>query len=123
MGEQAGKRFAAAHALAQLAEEIRGCTCCPLPPHSALTVPGEGRTLSDVMLVGGRMRRTAAGQHGFAMYHPAAALHPVSLRDTLFNGIRDVPGALPAARDVDGVRARDGAEDDRSDDAEQMTLF
>ena len=123
MGEQAGERFAAAHALAQLAEEIRGCTRCPLPAHSAVTVPGEGRTLSDVMLVGGRMRRTTAGQHVFAMYHPAAALHQVSLRDTLFNGIRDVPGALPAARDADGVRGQGWVEDDRSDDAEQMTLF
>jgi len=123
MGEQAGKRFAAAHALAQLAEEIRGCTCCPLPPHSALTVPGEGRTLSDVMLVGGRMRRTAAGQHVFAMYHPAAALHPVSLRDTLFNGLRDVPVHCRRRATRTASEARDGAEDDRSDDAEQMTLF
>jgi len=45
------------------------------------------------------------------------------LRDTLFNGIRDVPGALPTARDADGVRGRGWVEDDRSDDAVQMTLF
>jgi len=43
------------------------------------------------------------------------------LRDTLFKGIRDVPGALPAARDADGVRGQGWVEAD-PDDAEQMTL-
>ena len=52
MGEQRGERLAGAHALAQIAEEIRGCTLCPLAAQRTLTVPGEGNVVSDVMLVG-----------------------------------------------------------------------
>ncbi len=99
----AGERLAGAHALAQLAEEIRGCTRCPLAAHRTLTVPGEGNVLSDVMLVGeapvaGRLRRAETGQHIFPMYHPAAALHQASLRDTLFGDFRGLPAALLLAR-------------------------
>jgi DNA polymerase len=48
----------------------------------------------------GRLRRSFSGQHVFPMYHPAAALHQASLRDTLFRDMRGLPGALLAARDA-----------------------
>jgi NAD(P)-dependent dehydrogenase (short-subunit alcohol dehydrogenase family) len=34
------------------------------------------------------------------MYHPAAALHQASLRDTLFRDMRGLPGALLDAREA-----------------------
>jgi hypothetical protein len=67
------------------------------------------------------------------MYHPAAALHQASLRETLFRDIRGLPAALlDARRAIEGERAAsiqaeevvvpmDGPE--AADDAEQMTLF
>jgi uracil-DNA glycosylase len=225
-----GERLAGAHALAQIADEIRGCTLCPLAARRTLTVPGEGNVLSDVMLVGegpgaredvtgrpfvgpagqllsellrsigwertdvfitnvvkcrppgnrdpepeevatctstyldrqeqaldpavivtlgrhslrrylpgerigsvhGRLRRTEAGQHVFPMYHPAAALHQASLRDTLFNDVRGLPGALLAARQALGHDREPSVHPGQAtavtpeppvDDAEQMTLF
>ncbi len=36
------------------------------------------------------------------MYHPAAALHQASLRETLFRDMRGLPSALLAARDALG---------------------
>ena len=49
----------------------------------------------------GRPRdRRARGADVFAMYHPAAALHQGSLRQTLLDDMARVPGAL-----VDGARA------------------
>ena len=48
--------------------------------------------------VHGTLRR-AHGRHVFPMYHPAAALHQASLRETLFRDIRGLPAALLAARD------------------------
>jgi uracil-DNA glycosylase len=84
--------------------------------------------------VHGRLRRSYTGQHVFPMYHPAAALHQASLRETLFRDIRGLPAAL--------LDARRALEDERlaslqveeavvvpdlgpgaADDAEQMTLF
>ena len=47
--------------------------------------------------VHGSLRR-AAGRHVFPMYHPAAALHQASLRETLFRDIRGLPAALLDAR-------------------------
>ena len=47
--------------------------------------------------VHGGLRR-AAGRYVFPMYHPAAALHQASLRETLFRDIRALPGALLDAR-------------------------
>ena len=38
--------------LQAIAEEIRGCTRCPLAAGRTLTVPGEGNPISDVLLVG-----------------------------------------------------------------------
>ena len=216
--------------LAQIADEVRGCTRCPLARGRTLTVPGEGNVLSDVVLVGegpgaredatgrpfvgpagqllsellhaigwqredvfitnvvkcrppgnrdpepveiatcatyldaqeralepavivtlgrhslqrylpgarigavhGALRRSYTGRHVFPMYHPAAALHQASLRETLFRDIRGLPAALlDARRALDDERAAsiqaeevvvpmDGP--DAADDAEQMTLF
>ncbi len=45
----------------------------------------------------GRLRR-GGGRFVFPMYHPAAALHQSSLRETLFRDIRGLPAALLAAR-------------------------
>ena len=68
------------------------------------------------------------------MYHPAAALHQASLRETLFSDIRGLPSALlDARRALDDERAASvqaeavaaPAPDPAAvvDDAEQMTLF
>ena len=89
----------------------------------------------------GRLRRSG-GRFVFPMYHPAAALHQASLRETLFRDIRGLPGALLAAREAieaermaadDGASARDpgaetgtaavGASVPPSDDEQQLTLF
>src|SRR3990170_5214097 len=189
--------------LAQIADEVRGCTRCALARGRTHTVPGEGNVLSDVLLVGegpgaredatgrpfvgpagqllsellhavgwqredvfitnvvkcrppgnrdpepieaatcaayleaqeraldpavvvtlgrhslqrylpgarigaihGALRRSYTGQHVFPMYHPAAALHQASLRETLFRDIRGLPAALlDARRAIEGERA------------------
>ena len=39
-------------ALAQVADEVRVCTRCPLAARRTHAVPGEGNLLSDVLLVG-----------------------------------------------------------------------
>ena len=217
--------------LAQIADEVRGCTRCALASRRTLAVPGEGNVLSDVLLVGegpgaredatgrpfvgpagqllsellrgigweredvfitnivkcrppgnrdpepdeaaacaaylerqeraldpavvvtlgrhslqrylpgarigavhGRLRRSYSGQHVFPMYHPAAALHQASLRETLFRDMRGLPAALlDARRALDDERAASvqaeamaaPAPDPAAvvDDAEQMTLF
>jgi uracil-DNA glycosylase family 4 len=49
--------------------------------------------------VHGHLRRRG-GRHIFPMYHPAAALHQASLRETLFHDIRGLPSALLAARET-----------------------
>ena len=218
-------------ALAQVAEEVRGCTRCPLAARRTIAVPGEGNLLSDVLLVGegpgaredvtgrpfvgpagqlltellaaigwvradvfitnvvkcrppgnrdpepdeigacsayldrqeralepavvvtlgrhslqrylpgarigavhGGLRRAYSGQWVFPMYHPAAALHQASLRETLFRDIRGLPAALLAARQaiederMAAVQAEEAVA--RIDDAaapahdtQQMTLF
>jgi len=84
--------------------------------------------------VHGRLRRSSSGQHVFPMYHPAAALHQASLRETLFRDIRGLPAALLDARHaldderVASVQAEALAPPAPGpeavvDDAEQMTLF
>jgi hypothetical protein len=67
------------------------------------------------------------------MYHPAAALHQASLRETLFADIRGLPAALLAARQaleeerVGSVQETIPEPEPQlvpsPDDAEQMTLF
>jgi uracil-DNA glycosylase family 4 len=84
----------------------------------------------------GQVRRLGSGRHVFPMYHPAAALHQSSLRETLFRDMRRLPAALLMARraledeQIASVRiaeARDRPEQqpgpERDADAEQMTLF
>jgi uracil-DNA glycosylase family 4 len=211
--------------LAQVADEVRGCTRCALAARRIHAVPGEGNVLSDVLLVGegpgaredatgrpfvgpagqlldellraigwergdvfitnvvkcrppgnrdpepaeaaacasylerqeealepaivvtlgrhslqrylpgariraahGRLRRSFTGQHVFPMYHPAAALHQASLRETLFRDVRALPAALLAAREqLDAERPRSDAvvvpSAAQEADDQQMTLF
>jgi len=214
--------------LQAIAEEIRGCTRCPLARARTQTVPGEGNPISDVLLVGegpgaredatgrpfvgpagqlleellasigwerrdvfianivkcrppgnrdpdpeevaacrpflerqegaldpalivtlgrhslqrylpgarissvhGQLRRQG-GRHVFPMYHPAAALHQSSLRETLFRDVRSLPAALLAAREaleeerlasVRSLAAVPPPAESPGDEAEQMTLF
>jgi uracil-DNA glycosylase family 4 len=218
-------------AMAAVADEVRGCTRCPLSARRTHAVPGEGNLRSDVLLVGegpgaredatgrpfvgpagqlldellrsigwergdvfitnivkcrppgnrdpepeeaaacagylerqeraldpavvvtlgrhslrrylpgarigeahGRLRRSFSGQHVFPMYHPAAALHQASLRDTLFRDMRGLPGALLAAREaIEAERAAAVQAEEATvtavipepglDEASQMTLF
>jgi uracil-DNA glycosylase family 4 len=84
--------------------------------------------------VHGSLRRAYSGLHVFPMYHPAAALHQASLRETLFRDMRGLPGALLAARQaleserVAAVQAEEAVaridhEAAPPEDAQQMTLF
>jgi uracil-DNA glycosylase family 4 len=83
--------------------------------------------------VHGQLRRSYVGQHVFPMYHPAAALHQASLRETLFRDVRGLPAALlDARRALEGERAAsvqaeqvatEVGSSESADDAEQMTLF
>ncbi|HEU4862341.1 MAG TPA: uracil-DNA glycosylase [Candidatus Limnocylindria bacterium] len=84
--------------------------------------------------VHGRLRRAPGGQFVFPMYHPAAALHQASLRETLFHDVRGLPSALLAARAaIDDERMTAVAAQSvaasvlgprpAADDVEQMTLF
>jgi len=93
------------------------------------------RYLPDARIgeVHGRLRRSG-GRFVFPMYHPAAALHQSSLRETLFADVRGLPAALLAAREAieaertESVQAispdpAPPAPTAETDDAEQMTLF
>ena len=93
------------------------------------------RYLPDARIgeVHGRLRRSG-GRFIFPMYHPAAALHQASLRETLFADIRGLPAALLAARQaleeervasVQAVTPEPEPEPELvpSPDDEQMTLF
>jgi uracil-DNA glycosylase len=82
----------------------------------------------------GSLRRASTGQHVFPMYHPAAALHQASLRETLFHDMRGLPAALLTARraltdermatvQAEEAVARIDDEAAPTDDTEQMTLF
>jgi uracil-DNA glycosylase family 4 len=84
--------------------------------------------------VHGGLRRSYSGLHVFPMYHPAAALHQTSLRETLFHDMRGLPAALLAARQAlleereAAVQAEAAASPVEPgpvpvDDAQQMTLF
>ncbi len=87
-----------------------------------------------ISAVHGLLRRSFSGQHVFPMYHPAAALHQASLRETLFRDVRGLPAALLAARDALGAERTSSAAPARGTDEvaertqvadaeEQMTLF
>jgi len=216
--------------LSAIADEVRGCTRCPLHKGRTLTVPGEGSPLTDVLLVGegpgaredatgrpfvgpagqlldellrsvgwareqvfianvvkcrppanrdpepdeiaacrpyldrqeealdpavivtlgrhslrrylpdarigevhGRLRRSGS-RFVYPMYHPAAALHQASLRETLFTDIRGLPAALLAAREAIEAERAEPVETAPADPApsapaadadatDQLTLF
>jgi DNA polymerase len=82
--------------------------------------------------VHGQLRRSG-GRFIFPMYHPAAALHQASLRETLFADIRGLPAALLAARQAleeermasvpEPLPEPEPALVAASDDSEQLTLF
>jgi uracil-DNA glycosylase family 4 len=93
------------------------------------------RYLPDARIgeVHGRLRRSG-GRFVYPMYHPAAALHQASLRETLFADIRGLPAALLAARQAieaertESVREvvtepAQSAPTAEADETEQMTLF
>jgi DNA polymerase len=84
--------------------------------------------------VHGQLRRAGDGRHVFPMYHPAAALHQASLRETLFRDIRGLPAALLAARQALEEERLASAQAiqvpaalpepmAQADNREQMTLF
>ncbi len=85
-----------------------------------------------ISAVHGQLRRSG-GRFVFPMYHPAAALHQASLRETLFADIRGLPAALLAARQALEAERVASVQDTipepepelvpSPDDAEQMTLF
>lgn len=62
-----------------------------------------------------------------AMYHPAAALHQSSLRQTVEEDFqRSIPAALAEARRLAGEGKLDGAKDEKRDDSpppQQLSLF
>jgi uracil-DNA glycosylase len=92
------------------------------------------RYLPDARIsaVHGHLRR-AGGRFVFPMYHPAAALHQASLRETLFADMRGLPAALLTAREALVAErmvavAVTAAEPEpvlvaAGDDTEQLTLF
>ena len=93
------------------------------------------RYLPDARIgeVHGRLRRWGS-RFVFPMYHPAAALHQSSLRETLFADMRGLPAALLTAREaIEAERAESvqavsadptpSVPAAETDDAEQMTLF
>jgi DNA polymerase len=89
-----------------------------------------------ISAVHGRLRRVG-GRFIFPMYHPAAALHQASLRETLFADVRGLPAALLAAREALEVERAELAAGPAgetatpeaapsvqpADDSKQMTLF
>jgi uracil-DNA glycosylase family 4 len=90
-------------------EEIRACAGylerqeTALDPAVIVTLGRHslGRYLpgARISAVHGQLRRSG-GRFIFPMYHPAAALHQASLRETLFADIRGLPAALLAAREA-----------------------
>ncbi|HEX2195014.1 MAG TPA: uracil-DNA glycosylase [Candidatus Limnocylindria bacterium] len=90
-----------------------------------------------ISAVHGQLRRSG-GRFVFPMYHPAAALHQGSLRQTLYADVRGLPAALLKARQaLDAERAASVSElvmmapiapaaavaAPRAEDGEQLTLF
>jgi uracil-DNA glycosylase len=85
-----------------------------------------------ISAVHGQLRR-AGSSFVYPMYHPAAALHQSSLRETLFADIRGLPAALLSARqalaDEREISVPEPPAQPQSalvaspDDTEQMTLF
>ncbi len=61
--------------------------------------------------VHGSLRR-GRGRWVFPMYHPAAALHQASLRDTLFRDMRGLPAALLQSREAAASAGAASVQDD-----------
>jgi DNA polymerase len=102
------------------------------------------RYLPDARIstVHGSLRR-GRGHWVFPMYHPAAALHQASLRETLFRDMRGLPAALLRAREAIAAEQAASVQDDTHattqqpvssqaapptravtpDDEQQLTLF
>ncbi len=125
------------------AEEIAACRAyldrqeAALDPAVIVTLGRHSlrRYLPDARIgeVHGRLRRSGS-RFVYPMYHPAAALHQASLRETLLADIRGLPAALLAARQaleaertesVQAVLAEPAppAPTAEADETEQMTLF
>jgi DNA polymerase len=85
-----------------------------------------------ISAVHGQLRRSG-GVFIYPMYHPAAALHQSSLRETLFADIRGLPAALLSARRALEAERQASVQEPAAepqpalvaspDDTEQMTLF
>jgi DNA polymerase len=89
-----------------------------------------------ISAVHGQLRRSG-GRFIFPMYHPAAALHQASLRETLFADVRGLPASLLTAREalvaervasVQGPVSQQSSQvapspGERAEDSEQLTLF
>ncbi|HEX6139033.1 MAG TPA: uracil-DNA glycosylase [Candidatus Limnocylindria bacterium] len=90
-----------------------------------------------ISAVHGQVRHSGS-RFVFPMYHPAAALHQASLRETLFADIRGLPAALLTAREaIEAERSVEAAAAPRAEDAateavtsaqpadpeQQLTLF
>jgi uracil-DNA glycosylase len=85
-----------------------------------------------ISAVHGQLRRSG-GRFIFPMYHPAAALHQASLRETLFTDIRGLPAALLAAREAleaervasvqEPIPEQEPPPVTATDGTEQLTLF
>ncbi|HEX5396700.1 MAG TPA: uracil-DNA glycosylase [Candidatus Limnocylindria bacterium] len=89
-------------------------------------LPGE-----RIGAVHGRVRRSGS-RFIFPMYHPAAALHQASLRETLFADIRSLPETLLMAREaveaewaasVKSIEVEAPQAAEASPDDSQLTLF
>ncbi len=83
-----------------------------------------GRYLPDARIsaVHGSLRRSG-GRFIFPMYHPAAALHQASLRETLFADIRGLPAALLAARQALDAERQASVTESQPDHSRQLTIF
>ena len=87
---------------------------------------------SRISAVHGQLRRSG-GRYVFPMYHPAAALHQASLRETLFRDMSRLPAALHDARQaIEAERAASATTiqleaapvaDQDPGDHQQLTLF
>jgi uracil-DNA glycosylase len=66
--------------------------------------------------------RTVHGQMVLPMYHPAAALHQASLRDTIIEDFKQAPPALQAARQQPPAKPEEATKKDEPP-PEQLSLF
>ena len=97
-------------ALAELYRKIAACADCQdLANTRTQTVPGE-----PISKVHGKARKQD-GIIYFAMYHPAAALHQQSLRQTIEADMLKIPALLTQAEPVEEVK--------KEDEPQQLSMF